>query len=431
MTTGTMSSILGGGGTLPGQAALMQNAPTSVSFNGQEFLRIGSVKTYAADHAASLAIAPQLRVFGTLANSYGTTNTGGDTCQYAYVGTNYVSANSNVGSLFYAASLSALSSTPATSTGTGGAISSKTPLTGGNARIGQGNGYLVVPNGANVAMAYTTNGSTYNPVGGNFATFLDQNATCYCGALGWISLHSLAGWGPGSRGYIANTNPTGTWTVDSANNLGMTTCHSIASNGTVIVAVGGSGAATAGKIATATAVSGTFTDRTSASGITFTVAEAVFKVVWTGARFVALTTLNQIITSTDGINWVVTEFAFETSTVNPVGTGTQSVYGVGDMASDGAGKVVFVDSATQPSASHPLIRVSTDHGLSFTTAQLFLGKHVQGGTPNCRTVSYANGKFILNLSGALSNFVDCNSIATPNYVGQQIQFAQGFSVRIK
>lgn len=414
-----------------GQVALMPNSPISLVQNGQEFLRVGSVKSYAADYASSLSLAPHLRVFGTPASSYGTATTGTAGTHYGYVGTNYIASNASGSTMFYASSLANLSASASTATGVGGTTISKSPLLGGNARLAQGNGFVVIPTAVNTAHVSTTDGATYNSVAGTFTSSLVPNAGAYCGSLGWIFLQSLAGSGAGTRSYIANTNPTGSWSTDAGTNIGMSVCNSIASNGTVIVAVGVSASATAGKIATATSVSGAFTDRTSASGISFSASEAVIKVVWTGSRFVALTDTSRIFTSTDGINWSQTDIAFDVNQTSPVGNGSQPLYTNGDMATDGAGKVVMVDHATTPAGAHPLLRVSTDHGLTFTNAQLFLGKHAQTGTSGCRTVSYANGRFIVNLSGAQNNFVDAGSIATPDYMGQQIQFAQGFSVRIK
>lgn len=424
----TFSQFLGGGGTAIGAYVVMQDAQALVSQSGQEFLKVGNVKAYTSDYALAAQIAPQLRVFGTLASTYGDATASNVYSKYFYLGTNYVRVGADT-VVSYSATLSGLSTAPSTATGTTGAKTSTSAFGGGKA-VGFGNGYMVVRSSVNTAPAYSTNGSSFAAVGGSFAAFPTPNAISYCGALGWLSLQKLDGTSS-ARGYIANVVPTGTWTVDTPASISMTDVYGIASNGTNIVVVGVSASATAGKLATATAVNSAFTDRTAASGITFTAGEAVIQVEWVGTNYVAMTSMGRVIISPDGITWTIATVVLETNGLSPVGTSGVATFLAGDMVTNGAGTVVISVTHTIHTQQRPLIYVSTDSGVSWATGQIFIGKHTQGTTQTAKSISLANGRFIGNVSGLPANFVDCGTLVTPDALGQQVQFAQGFSVRIK
>lgn len=427
-----LSSILGGSAVPIGGNITVLDGPINPTYSGSEYLRSGTLKAYDSSYAAAVAAAPQLKAYGTLANSYGDLSVSATPVRVFYVGTNYVRLDTST-QAYYGSTLALCSA--------GGSVVSvptNVIASGPNStqKSGFGNGYLVLTGGANTAPIASSNGSSFAAVGGTFATFPNPTVIAYLGAFGWLSLSALAG-SAGSRGYIANTNPTGTWTVDTGTNLSMTTAYSAATNGSVIVVTGNSASATAGKIATSTTLAGAYTDRTATCGITFAASDTITNCVYSGSKFVAVYNANKIITSTDGLTWSIVATPVDASTLFINGA-TAPTMTINCLTTDGAGKVVGALAQSTGTLARALILVSADHGVTWDVVQCARANGHGFSSGAIATVSYANSKFLMNYSGngtawtTNMNIIDVGSLATtPDYIGQQLSYAQGNYVRIK
>ena len=431
MTTGTASSILGGGGVPVGGSLTVLDGPVNFTTNSQEYLKFGSIKAYDSSYATAVAAAPQLRVFGTAANTYSALpNAASDNiAKYYFVGTNYVGFVAGASGANYATTLANLVAAPGAATGVATSQAVSTAL---KQRVGFGNGYLVVTAGSNVAPVQSNNGSTFTAVGGTFTTFPASNVIAYLPSFGWLALFDLNNT-PGNRAYIANINPTGTWTVDTIGALTMTQAQGVAANGSTIVVTGISASATAGKIFTSTTLAGAYTDRTATCGIRFVATDYVSLPVWTGTQFLAAVNDDKLIASTDGLTWTAIPLPIETSNISPVGA-TVFRYGISEIVTDGAGPVVIATTVTSTaSVNRPVFCMSTDSGTTWAAAQVSLagGLVLPGFTSTGRSVSFANGKWIFNYSLVRNQFIDCLGLTAPDFIGQQVSYAQGSYVRIK
>lgn len=385
-----LSQFFGGGGVPVGSLVSAPFAKINFTDGAAEYLRTGSIKTYSATYDTALAAQPQLGVYGNDTAQKGTT-TGTAFNFYGYVGTNYFTTGNNN----YSADLSMWNAATYTNS-----FSSQV-------RPAVGNGYgVVVATGVNLAHQYTTNGSTFSSVGGTFTTCPVKTAICYAPSVGWLALSSLAGTA-GEQSYIANINPTGSWTVGAGTNVSMTAVKAVAYGNGVFVAVGTSVGAY-GKIATCSTLGGTWTDRTSgASFITLAGYDGV-DVVFTGTHFVAIFNPGIVARSTDGITWTRV-------TIPQVGPQYANY-----LATDGAGKVVACPAASGTSTNLPVFYYSMDHGATWVVRQMYVGK-VAGQAGYC-TPSYANGKWIINHGGAYQSPQDLGSMSAPDFVGIQTSF---------
>lgn len=385
-----LSQFFGGGGVPVGSLVSAPFAQINFTDGAAEYLRTGSIKTYSATYDTVLAAQPQLGVYGSDTAQKGTT-TGTSFNFYGYVGTNYFTT----GSLNYSTDLTTWNATTYTNSYTS------------QVRPAVGNGYgVVVAAGANSAHQYTNNGSTFSSVGGTFTTCPVKTAICYAPSVGWLALSSLAGTA-GEQNYIANINPTGSWTVGAGTSVSMTAVKAVAYGNGVFVAVGTSGGVN-GKIATCSTLGGTWTDRTSgASFITLAGHDGV-DVVFTGTHFVASFPNGSFLArSSDGITWTRVTFPSVVS---------QGPY---YLATDGAGKVVGCSANT----SKPVFYYSADHGATWVVRQMYVGK--VAGQANYCTPSYANGKWIINHAGSYQSPQDLGSMSAPDFVGIQTSFAAG------
>jgi hypothetical protein len=217
----------------------------------------------------------------------------------------------------------------------------------------------------------------------------------------------------------------------------MTTVGAIAYGNGVFVAVGTSASATAGKIATKAAVADAWTDRTSASGLTFAAGAAVVDVVFNGTVFVLIhhtSNAYAMATSPDGITWTARAFPIDQSTLYPLSAAASwpghSSANM-ELTTDGAGTVV-INYTGSTAATRSIFAISTDNGVTWACASPYLGKAVATSTTNVRTMSYANGRWIENHSGSYQSCVDVGpSLAAPDYIGQQFSLGAGQFVRIK
>lgn len=420
-----LSQFFGGGSVPIGGLVVMPNALPHVTIDGKEYLRAGLLKAYDASYAAAVAAAPQLRVFHEAATSLAS-QSGSYTMRYHHIGSNYVATTGNAVPN-YSSNLTSWSA----ATGLGGAPGNL------DRYAVNGTSYLVVPHGsANYAHYYTANGSSYSAVGGTFTTHPVSKAVCY-GNSWWVALNDLAGTA-GGRSTINNANPSGTWTIAAAPSLGGTAAgvNAIAfgGSGNWFVACGASASLTAGKLATCTNPSGTWTDRTNTCGINAgAYSLGINDVVFDGNKFVAVVSRNntaEVWHAADPTgSWTYAgpmpysaagkDFLAETmSNDNP------------SLVTDGAGKLwVYAPTNTGPEAK--TIYESSDSGLTWTVFQgTTLGATATNG--DYRTLSYANGKLIANFSGSATGQSDLGALTTPAYVGvQQPSAYKDYYVRIK
>lgn len=404
-----------------GASVLSLDAPINYTSGAAEYLRTGNIKTYNAAYGPAIAVAPQLSVFGTSATTYGTA-TSSVWQTYYYVGSKYV----EVGTAAW---------------NQGGSLNSLgTGVTGYDATVATKcatNGtYLVIPlstASSSYKHKYTTDGITATSVTSTRGAANACSAIAY-GNSSWISLSSLSATA-NEQEYIANANPSGSWTLGASTNLSMSSTKGIAYGAGVFVAVGTSASATAGKIATTATVGSAWTDRTSGSGITFGASDSISDIIFDGTAFVAITSTGNIITSTTGTgSWTLVGQPMDLSTTHPL-SGAASWAGGGNTAhtnslsTDGAGTVVYQPSCSSATI-RPVFSISTDHGATWKSAQTYIGKTGAGTGP--RTMSYANGRWISNIACATQSLVDIGtSFSTPNYVGMQANYGAGQYVRIK
>lgn len=431
----SLSQFTGGGGVPVGASITALDAPVNFTAGAQEYLRVGSVKAYDSSYAATIAMAPQLRVFGT---NYGDTSISSYPMGCYYCGTNYVRLNSSGGQAFYGSTLALCSAGGSGVTGIPSMPLSSTPQM--QQTVGTGNGYLVLRGGVNVAPVASSTGTAFSAVGGAFGTNPNPNTIAYLGAYGWLALAKIDGTNS-SRAYIANTNPTGYWTIDAPTSVSMTETYSAATNGSIIVVTGLSSSATAGKIVTSSTLAGAYTDRTSTCGITFLAADSVHNCVYTGSKFLAIRTSLQttsVISSTDGLTWSDVSVPIDTSTASPVGVNGAS-YTHHVLRTNGSGTVVMQLAHSANTYARALIMISTDHGVTWSIAQASrVNGAAMSAAPYSATMTYANGKYIASWSGDSTtyntkmNAVDLGDLTqAPAYIGQQVAYAQGQFVRIK
>lgn len=396
------------------------DAPVNFTSGAAEYLRVGTVKTYSAAYTTAIAAAPQLRVFGTDATTYGSvTSTGLVT--YYYIGSVYVAIP--LTGPWKQGALNVL----------GTNVTSSNSVAAGIRAAVNGTSYLVCPRSTAAAHYYTADGITVTAVGGTWAgTEPIPGAICF-GNNSWITLSSLAATA-NEQTYINNASPAGAWTLGASTNLGMTACKGIAYGAGLFVAVGTSGSATAGKIATTASVGSAWTDRTSASGITFGASDSISDIVFDGTGFVAITSTGNIITSTDGTAWTLVGQPMDLSSLAPL-SGAASWTAGGNtthtvsLSTDGAGTVVYQPTCSSATI-RPVFAISTDHGATWKSAQTYIGK--TGIGTGGRSMSYANGRWISNVACYYLSCVDIGtSLTTPNYIGNQTSVAAGQFVRIK
>lgn len=422
----SLSQFFGGGSVPIGGLVVMPDAHINPSIGGREYLRAGRIKTYAADYADVIVDAPQLRVFGIDATSLKAAAVDSRRTTYYRIGTNYVSVSANLNNgIYYSTDLVNWSNVAGTGTPS---------LHCGKRFAVNGASYLVVPVAANTAHRYSANGSTFSAVGGTFTTHPISSAVAY-GNSWWVALHDLAGTA-GGRSTINNANPSGTWTVAASPSLGGTSgaagVKAIAFGGASnwFVAAGGSASATAGKLATCTDPSATWTDRTSGSGITFGATSIITDLIFDGTYFVAVVDALYVWRTTDptGVWTYMGVLPIDTFATNYIGA-TNVGYAFTQLSTDGAGKIV---AACGGAGGRYLALYSGDSGATWSPFQVY-AKSAHSATTDYNAVSHANSKWIANYSGAIKANIDLGGdlAGTPNYVGIQKQAAQGFYVRIK
>lgn len=375
-----------GGGTVPVGGLLPSPMnPINYTFEGAEYLLTGNIKTYSADYAATIALVPYLRVFGNDAKHTGST-TGTNRYFLEYFSGTYMAfgAGANV---YYSSTLNGTYTSLALQC----SISIK--------RVAKSGSYLVFPHGTtNTAHRYTSNGTSVTAVAGTFTTHPVARAVVFGNDI-WMAASSLNGTA-GEFSYCKNANPSNTWTITTASMI-MTSVNGMAYGNGIFVAVGASATTSAGKILTTTDPALGWTNRTADSGITFTANEALSDVVFDGTQFVAVGSYRRILTSTDGINWVDRGKTVDFSDSFA-------------LATDGAGTIV----AYVPNATTENFHISTDHGVTWTTAQPYYGKFA---VSIYNTMMFVNGSWLENHFGTYNNYLNLGaSLAVdPDYIGEQ------------
>lgn len=417
------AALSGAAYTPVGGSVLVLNGTINFTDGTQEYLRTGNVKSYDSSYAAAIASAPQLRVFGTPANSYySSAFTASYSPVIAYSAGTYATGAGQSGVAGYAGTTLALLAA-------GGTASFINPGSGAFVYPLYSATYIVLGASANTAPVYSTDGglTSAGSVGGTFTTCPAKSAGIFANSS-WLMLSSLNATA-GEQCYIAAANPSGAWTVGASTNLGMTVVKSISYGGGVFVAVGtNTSSATAGKIASTASAGSAWTDRTAGAGITFLVSDLVYGSCFSGTNHVALygtaTTTTKAMISPDGINW--------TAKTLPIVCDT--------TVSDGAGTVVAYYGAVAPSptlSTGVSFALSTDHGATWTVANVFKGTCPVVGS-GAKRIWFVNNKWIVFHTGDMHNFVDLGaSLTTPNYIGQQttlpddVLTGSGYYVRIK
>lgn len=409
-----LTQFFGGGVPLGSTVQLGTGAPNK-TIEGKEYLRHGTVKAYSATYSNLIASCPELRVFGAQSR---TQNAGGGSNpgrRIVYFNGRYVVP-------------AAASGTPRWNTGLSGAWTSGTgTVSTSGARLAVSGSYLVIGQAANTALSYSSDGMAWSAVGGTFTTLPAPTAVGFGNNI-WVSLSTLTATA-GEQAYIAAANPSGSWTVGASTNVGMTSVKAIAYGAGVFVAVGTSASATAGKIATTASPASGWTDRTSASGITFSTSESVSDVLFTGTNFVMVsavsTNIYNLAYSADGITWTPVTMPVDMSGANFVGTAAVQT-NTWELVDNGAGKVVLYQTAASANNPYRQMAISTDHGVTWTPARPYFA------TPGTASfyMSYANGKFLNNLGGDYNTTMDMQDMTTPDYIGSQYVAATGYYTRI-
>ena len=421
MSAGNLSSFLGAGGTPIGGQTIIIDAPQNfVDQVGAEWLRAGVLKDNPLDYVSSSTIAPQLFVYGSdsLSGSAVPNGVAGSLqCIYCKVGSKYVESR-GAGGLKYATDPT---STWTTCSGTFSAADVLRPAVNGTS-------YAVLPwSSANSGPKYTSNGTTWWAVGGTFTTFPVVGALAY-GNSWWVTMATMAG-GAGTMAYINNTNPSGTWTVTSAPNIGGNAPAAAMAFGGAsnwFVAVGTSASNAVGKIAICTTPSGTWTDCTSSSGIPFASEGDPVDVVFDGTVFMMLMSSGRIYTATNPTGaWTRKVSGGDYSTVNfagQTGVGMTRVM----LTTDGAGLVLALSSSGSAPNNRRSIYVTTDGANTWLPGQLY--------APSVSTAaaraSWAGDKLLINIIGVSEGNTEVVPFG-PNYIGMQVQTCIGQYVRIK
>lgn len=400
---------------------LALDAPTNFTRNGAEYLRTGTIKAYSATYAQSIADAPWLRVYGDPANVYGTAASGA-VINYYYVNGNFLGFANGVGS-WYGSTLAILAS-------------KANPITSGNNYFvypGYGNGtYVVIPaSAANTALGYTSTGTSMTAVGGTFTAFAVGAKVCF-GNNSWLAVSGLNG-SSGEQAYIANANPSGTWTVGTATNIGTNAINGL-QYGTNFVAIGAKTSQTP-LVATCATAGGTWTNQTP-TNITWASIETLKSSCFDGTAHVVVSSIGRIITSTDGgVTWTDQGVVLELGSLFPLSGASSWGNALSQfiLSSDGAGTVVLKTTGSG-GTSNPRdpFAWSTDHGVTWNVAQVYTGKGA-GATSAVRMITFAGSRWLVNNAGAIESVQDMGATigGTPNFIGQQLSLSTGQYVRIR
>lgn len=407
--SGTQSALIGGGGVPVGATVqFAEGAANYLTLDGAEYLKQTALIPYSALYSAFLAGNPAKIVYGSATAQKGGALTGAQTVssRYHYVNGKYVLIEA-MGGRSYSTDL-----TTWTACSGIGSLSANYP------RNSASSGSYIVNSLASSTqpLIYTSDGITFNSVGGSFSPFPQASAIAFGNGV-WVSLSSLTGTA-GEQAYIANVNPAGAWAVGASTNIGMTTANAIAYGNGVFVAVGVSASAGAGKIATSANPASGWVDRTAASGLSFSASYGAVDVVFDGSLFWLIGTCG-LAKSSNGINWTVV-------TNCPISTAGITTYLLG-LATDGAGRLVI---STIPKATADLRLASTsDGGATWSAAQIYMG------TPPVNqynaSLSYANGKFLEVHTGTGANPIDLGSLTgNPDYIGAQVTYVYSPTTQI-
>lgn len=402
------SSVLGGGGSFVGQDVYVQDGPLNFTINGQEYLRKGTIKAYSAAYANAVAAMPQLRVFGTAANTQSTFGYGvsGGSFNYTYLAGNYIAyATAGTSNYMpqYGATLATAASTACTTSGSN---------TQAVKHIANSGTYIVMPaSSANLAPIYTA-GTAFANVGGTFTTF-NQGHIAF-GNNSWLSVADLNGTA-GSLGYIANANPSGAWTVATPTNLGITGIAGLAYGNGKFVAAASNASMISGQIAYCTTAGGAWTAASLPNPTS--VGISLQDLVFDGTAHIALASGGAIYTSTDGgVNWT------RQSNLPAVSTTFTR------LSTDGAGTVIANSSSTVSATVNAVMAISTDHGVTWTAFQATTGLTMQ----SAQGISYANGQWLYCASNNAGQLTAIPNFTTPDYIGLQTATASTPNyVRIK
>ena len=370
-------------------------SPVNLTIDGKEFLRTGSIKTYAADYAPLIAAHSGLAVYGNDTKTKGdfAALTGGCTL-YGYVAGKYIAYTNG------AASSSDLTAWTVLTGNQGGVVaqSSNSPF------ISNGT-YAVWPSAsANTSLSWTSNGTSASQVGGDFSTNGKTYAHVVNDGSFWCAVAGTTGPAIGDIAYINAANPSGVWTI-SGQGIASTTITSVAAgNGYLVVATNLIDSATR-KIFTSTyAAPDTVTDRSAALGI-MEKSTTIQRLVFTGTYFVALLNNGKLYRATD-----------PTGAWTYIGVAPAVVSST--IKTDRAGTLIMSDTSAT-------FHVSRDHGSTWSRYQLYRGK-APWSTNVPAVFSFANGHWLANHSGSEHrNVIDLGAAfydAAPDFVGSQTAF---------
>lgn len=407
-----LSQFVGGsGGGASGHeiGEIMQSitAPAHYIVQGVEYLKSGNIIAYTPAYATALAA--NLGVYGSDATQpdaiAGTAFTSGWT--FRSVGSTYIAiSGASPSQPMYSTDLiNWTTSTGLNQAGYQGVTSNST--------------YCVVDGftGVYYTPFFTSSGTTWTIVGGNFSANTSRYTAGAFGNNVWIMGRSLIG-NAAELAYINNANPSGTWTITSANK-GMNPLNGIVFGNGVFLAVGGSASPSIGKLATTTDPVIGWTDQTATCGLGVGQNDAFSSPVFDGTHFYCLWNISgrsRLVKSADGATW--------TQVLVSSGDNLLSQPGC-SLFTDGAGRLITQANTTFYYAANKVqFATSSDGGLNWQLGQFYSGKGPGSGTT---TVTYTNNGWLVDIMNATPpaplrlGSLDMNN---PGYIGLQYLVSQ-------
>ena len=387
--------VQGGAGVPVGCQILSYDVPSD------DYLRCGDLVPYSGEYEESIRRAPYLRVYG---NDTTSVNAGIGNCAVTYhkVGTMFVAVVAGDRS-YYSTDLRQW-------TAHSGAQSVPDDLrrAAGNAVVGK----IAVPMGSGIGVI-GPGGGALNMVtitGGGMPYRAITASPVY-----WVAAASLRG-NAGELVYCGSTDPSQTWGRGGNTSIGMERCNAIAYGNAGFVFGGASNSAGAGKLAVSAAPHSGVQDITQR--IPWAAVDAqVLDVVSTFSYYLLLTSQGVYRSANlTQFDRIVTPF----SLVDPAAV---------RLIADTDGTI----GATVNTGREHFAAVSTDHGETWTTLQVYTGRTGLSATAGIGTITRVAGHWIANFAGSTGGLVDLGATlgGTPDFIGAQFAPGPGWCVRVK
>ena len=386
--------VQGGAGVPVGCQILSYDVPSD------DYLRCGDLVPYSSEYEESIRRAPYLRVYG---NDTTSVAAGIDDRAVTYhkVGTMFVAVVAGDRS-YYSTDLRQWTAHP-------GAQSVPADLrrAGANTTVDK----IAVPMGSGIGVI--------GPSGGALNMITIPGGMPYCAIAAapayWVAAASLRG-NAGELVYCGSVDPSQTWGLGSNTSVGMERCNAVAYGNAGFVFGGASSSAGAGKLAYSAVPHSGMQDITQR--IPWTAVDAqVLDVVSTFSHYLLLTSQGVYRSANlTQFDRIVTPF----SLVDPAAV---------RLTADNTGTIV----ATVNTGREHFAAVSTDHGETWSTLQVYTGRTGLSATAGIGTITRAGNRWIANFSGSLGGLVDLGVTlgGTPDFVGAQSSPGPGWCVRVK